>query len=114
MRRMRHLLAGCGLVAAMAAGPDTGAVAAQSAGLVRDGWQVTTMTDGAAAESAIRAAQPDVVILDVMLPGRSGYDVVLIDTAGRSPRDAYCIEELAAFLRSDLEIEKHLVLSATR
>jgi flagellar biosynthesis protein FlhF len=40
-------------------------------------------------------------------------DLILIDTAGRSPHDKLCIEELASFLRSDLEIEKHLVLSAT-
>jgi flagellar biosynthesis protein FlhF len=39
--------------------------------------------------------------------------LILIDTAGRSPRDSLCIEELATFLRPDLAIEKHLVLSAT-
>ncbi len=40
-------------------------------------------------------------------------ELVLIDTAGRSPRDFFCIEELAAFLGIDPGIEKHLVLSAT-
>ena len=40
-------------------------------------------------------------------------DLVLIDTAGRSPKDRLCIEELASFLRPDLGIDKHLVLSAT-
>ncbi len=40
-------------------------------------------------------------------------DLVLIDTAGRSPQDGLCIDELASFLRPDLNIEKHLVLSAT-
>lgn len=40
-------------------------------------------------------------------------DLVLIDTAGRSPKDNFCIEELFAFLRPDFSIEKHLVLSAT-
>ncbi|MCF1709516.1 response regulator [Tabrizicola sp. J26] len=44
--------------------------------LARDGWEVTALTDGAAAEAAIRSARPDVVILDVMLPGRSGLDVL--------------------------------------
>jgi flagellar biosynthesis protein FlhF len=39
-------------------------------------------------------------------------DLILIDTAGRSPRDSYCIDELASFLRPDLHIDKHLVLSA--
>ena len=40
-------------------------------------------------------------------------DLILIDTAGRSPRDTLCIDELAGFLRADLAIDKHLVLSAT-
>jgi flagellar biosynthesis protein FlhF len=40
-------------------------------------------------------------------------DLILIDTAGRSPQDSLCIDELLSFLRPDLSIEKHLVLSAT-
>lgn len=40
-------------------------------------------------------------------------DLILIDTAGRSPQDSLCIEELSTFFNSDLDIEKHLVLSAT-
>lgn len=40
-------------------------------------------------------------------------DLILIDTAGRSPQDKLCIDELATFFRTDLAIEKHLVLSAT-
>jgi len=40
-------------------------------------------------------------------------DVILIDTAGRSPKDTISIEELATFLTDELDIEKHLVLSAT-
>ncbi len=39
-------------------------------------------------------------------------DVILIDTAGRSPKDKISIEELSTFLTDDLQIEKHLVLSA--
>lgn len=40
-------------------------------------------------------------------------ELILIDTAGRSPRDSYCIEELGAFLKPELNIDKHLVLSAS-
>ncbi|MCK5070542.1 MAG: flagellar biosynthesis protein FlhF [Desulfocapsa sp.] len=40
-------------------------------------------------------------------------DLVLIDTAGRSPQDNFCIEELSSFFQPELFIEKHLVLSAT-
>ncbi len=39
--------------------------------------------------------------------------LILIDTAGRSPRDGFCIKELAEFLKPELNIDKHLVLSAT-
>jgi len=40
-------------------------------------------------------------------------DLILIDTAGRSPQDSHCLDELKSFLRPDLEIDTHLVLSAT-
>ena len=44
--------------------------------LVRDGWEVTTHADGATALGVLRAHVPDVVILDMMLPGRSGFEVL--------------------------------------
>jgi DNA-binding response OmpR family regulator len=44
--------------------------------LTRDGWTVSTHNEGAEAISAIRRARPDVLVLDVMLPGRSGYDIL--------------------------------------
>jgi len=40
-------------------------------------------------------------------------DLILVDTAGRSPKDEVSRRELAAFLDPDLEIENHLVLSTT-
>lgn len=39
-------------------------------------------------------------------------DLILIDTAGRSPRDLNNIDELASFFRPEFQIDKHLVLSA--
>jgi len=51
--------------------------------------------------------------LEQALARHHDKELILIDTAGRSPRDTLCIEELATFLRPDLEIDKHLVLSAT-
>ncbi len=39
-------------------------------------------------------------------------ELILIDTAGRSPRDGLSIAELSTFLTPDLNIDKHLVLSA--
>ncbi|MFH2123558.1 MAG: flagellar biosynthesis protein FlhF [Pseudomonadota bacterium] len=51
--------------------------------------------------------------LEQALLRHNDKELVLIDTAGRSPRDTLCIEELATFLRTDMAIDKHLVLSAT-
>ncbi len=47
------------------------------------------------------------------LAKHSQKELILIDTAGRSPRDALSIEEIRTFLAPDLAIESHLVLSAT-
>lgn len=44
--------------------------------LSRDGWQVSTHSDGRTAVEAVRRALPDVLVLDVMLPGRSGFDIL--------------------------------------
>ncbi len=44
--------------------------------LSRDGWQVATHADGAGALEAVRQLRPDVLILDVMLPGRSGFEIL--------------------------------------
>lgn len=44
--------------------------------LSRDGWQVDTHSNGQTAADVVRAKAPDVLILDVMLPGRSGYDIL--------------------------------------
>jgi DNA-binding response OmpR family regulator len=44
--------------------------------LERDGYSVVTAHDGDAALDAISATDLDLVVLDVMLPGRSGFDVL--------------------------------------
>ncbi len=44
--------------------------------LTRDGWTVHTHEDGETAAERVRSRPPDLVILDVMLPGRSGYDIL--------------------------------------
>jgi DNA-binding response OmpR family regulator len=43
--------------------------------LERDGYQVLTAPDGHAALAAIRDQHPDLVVLDLMLPGVSGLDI---------------------------------------
>jgi len=55
--------------------------------LMRDGWTVDAHSDGADAVDIICAARPDLVILDVMLPGKSGMEIL---------RDLREIDELRA------------------
>ncbi|SEN01998.1 response regulator receiver protein [Pseudorhodobacter antarcticus] len=44
--------------------------------LTRDGWRVSTHGDGADAVAVVQRLRPDVVILDVMLPGQLGLEVL--------------------------------------
>ncbi|MEM6375852.1 MAG: response regulator [Pseudomonadota bacterium] len=44
--------------------------------LSRDGWDVNTHSNGHDAIDAVRHRAPDLVILDVMLPGKSGFDIL--------------------------------------
>jgi DNA-binding response OmpR family regulator len=43
--------------------------------LVRDGMEVSTAEDGSSALAAVRQLGPDVVVLDLMLPGLDGIEV---------------------------------------
>ncbi|MEO9649954.1 MAG: response regulator [Roseobacter sp.] len=44
--------------------------------LGREGWLVDTHQDGSDAAEVIRNKKPDLVVLDVMLPGKSGFDIL--------------------------------------
>lgn len=44
--------------------------------LSRDGWKIDVLTDGAAAEAAIARLRPDMLILDLMLPGQTGLEIL--------------------------------------
>ncbi|SDH64410.1 response regulator transcription factor [Alloyangia pacifica] len=44
--------------------------------LSREGLSVETHSDGTTANDKLRGANPDLLILDVMLPGKSGYDIL--------------------------------------
>ena len=44
--------------------------------LSRDGWQVRTHSGGEGAMDAVRSRRADLIILDVMLPHRSGFDLL--------------------------------------
>ena len=43
--------------------------------LTAKGYSITTAASGAEALQKIDGAAPDIVLLDVMMPGMSGYDV---------------------------------------
>jgi len=51
--------------------------------------------------------------LEAALEKFKDRDLILIDTAGRNPRNEEDMEELTQFIRPHLGIENHLVLSAT-
>jgi DNA-binding response OmpR family regulator len=44
--------------------------------LSREGWQIDSHSDGATAVETIRTVRPDLVVLDHMLPGKSGLDIL--------------------------------------
>lgn len=48
---------------------------ALSYNLKKEGYEVLTAVDGTGALATARAESPDVIVLDVMLPGLSGFDV---------------------------------------
>lgn len=78
--------------------------------LRRAGWSIDSVTDGEAVLERVRHNRPRVLVLDVMLPRRSGFDVlkqlradgetrnlpVLILTAKGQQQDKRIAEELGA------------------
>lgn len=78
--------------------------------LRRAGWSIASVTDGDAVMNMLRRTPPKVLVLDVMLPKRSGFDVlkqiraddmlrdlpVLILTAKGQAKDRRTAEELGA------------------
>ncbi len=40
-----------------------------------DGWEVVEAEDGASALEKVRAEKPDLMVLDVQMPGKTGFDV---------------------------------------
>ncbi len=55
--------------------------------LSREGWRVETHQRGDTALSAVERFTPDVVVLDVMLPNRSGFDILRDMRADEKMRD---------------------------
>ena len=54
--------------------------------LIFAGFEVECVPDGDAAVRAVRATPPDLILLDVMLPGRDGFEVCgVLRQGGRTP-----------------------------
>lgn len=78
--------------------------------LGNDGFAVQTAADGDAALALIRAEPPDLVLLDVMVGGRDGYEIC--ETIKRDPaRCAIRVCMLSAKSRA-VEIEKGMAMGA--
>ena len=45
--------------------------------LMRDGWRVTHLDEGTGAVARVRDTAPDLLILDLMLPGMSGLEILV-------------------------------------
>ena len=96
--------------------------------LSRDGWRVDTHSDGKSALDAVEARKPDLIILDVMLPNRSGYDIlndlradpatealpVLMLTARGQKKDRELAEKLGASRFMTKPFSNGEVLAAVR
>jgi DNA-binding response OmpR family regulator len=55
--------------------------------LTRDGWRVSHLAAGTDAVATVQTLTPDLVILDLMLPGRSGFDILKDLRAGPETRN---------------------------
>ena len=89
---------------------DQNIVAALSFVLGRDGFEVSVALDGDEALRALRAGAPDVMLLDLMLPKRNGFEVlklvkadpalgalpVVVLTAKGQPQDRRMAEQIGA------------------
>lgn len=78
--------------------------------LKREGYEVTVARDGQAALEAIGRVRPDLVLLDVMMPLKSGFDVCQVLRADEAQRDLRILL-LTARGRDD-DIAKGLALGA--
>jgi DNA-binding response OmpR family regulator len=76
----------------------------------REGFAVTVARDGEEAIDAIAAAPPDLVLLDVMIPKRDGYDVC--QTIRANPAWASVKIVMVSAKGREIEVEKGLALGA--
>lgn len=76
--------------------------------LSRDGWRVDTHSDGKTALEAVQTRAPDLIILDVMLPNRSGYDILNDLRDAEATRDVPVLMLTARGQKKDRELAERL------
>jgi len=76
--------------------------------LRRAGWSISTVTDGEAALEAARQLHPRVVVLDLMLPKRTGFEVLKQMKADKSTRDVPILILTAKGQQRDRQIAEEL------
>ena len=76
--------------------------------LSRDGWRVDTHSDGQTAVEAVHNRAPNLVILDVMLPNRSGYDILNDLRVDPETRDLPVLMLTARGQKKDRELAERL------
>jgi len=74
------------------------------------GYQVRTAADGEAGLAAVAAERPDLILLDVMMPRKNGYEVCQAVRANPDCKDVRVIMLTAK--GRDVEREKGLALGA--
>ena len=71
--------------------------------LNKDGYDVSIAEDGDQAMAMIRSSKPDILILDVMMPKKDGYDVCQEVKSDAALRDIHVMMLTAKGQQGDLE-----------
>lgn len=79
--------------------------------LSRDGWRVDTHLDGSTAVESVLNRKPDLVILDVMLPNRSGFEVLSDLRANEKTKSVPILMLTARGQKKDRELAEKLGVS---
>lgn len=79
-------------------------------GLLGDDYSLSVVLDGRSALEAVRTVNPDLILLDIMMPGMDGYEVCVRLKEAASTRDIPIIFLTA--LNAEIDEEKGLLLGA--
>ena len=87
---------------------DDVALAFLKAKMSQRGFVVTTVKDGPAALLAVASLKPDMVILDVMMPGMDGFQVLKLLKANEDTKSVPVVLLSARHNQADVERAKSL------